>query len=74
MTFLRESYNAKLRYQGEAEADAMQFLKMVRAKAKTLNMNDDMLKRPGQCWLLPAVKKSATRSCRWRFLSRLWRC
>ncbi|MDA0340291.1 MAG: Fe-S cluster assembly ATPase SufC [Proteobacteria bacterium] len=46
MTFLRESYNAKLRYQGEAEVDAMQFLKMVRAKAKTLNMNDDMLKRP----------------------------
>ena len=46
MTFLRESYNAKLRYQGEPEADAMQFLKMVRAKAKTLNMNDDMLKRP----------------------------
>ncbi|MDE0808286.1 MAG: Fe-S cluster assembly ATPase SufC [Alphaproteobacteria bacterium] len=46
MTFLRESYNAKLRYKGEPEADAMQFLKMVRAKAKTLNMNDDMLKRP----------------------------
>jgi Fe-S cluster assembly ATP-binding protein len=46
MTFLRESYNAKLRYRGEPEADAMQFLKMVRAKAKTLNMNDDMLKRP----------------------------
>ena len=46
MTFLRESYNAKLRYQGEPEADAMRFLKMVRAKAKMLNMNDDMLKRP----------------------------
>ncbi|MBL6599290.1 MAG: Fe-S cluster assembly ATPase SufC [Alphaproteobacteria bacterium] len=46
MTFLRESYNAKLRHHGEPEADAMQFLKMVRAKAKTLNMNDDMLKRP----------------------------
>jgi Fe-S cluster assembly ATP-binding protein len=46
MTFLRESFNAKLRYQGEPETDAMQFLKMVRAKAKTLNMNDDMLKRP----------------------------
>ena len=46
MTFLREAFNSKLRYQGEPEADAMQFLKMVRAKAKTLNMNDDMLKRP----------------------------
>ncbi|MDG2286123.1 MAG: Fe-S cluster assembly ATPase SufC [Alphaproteobacteria bacterium] len=46
MTFLREAFNSKLRYRGEPEADAMQFLKMVRAKAKTLNMNDDMLKRP----------------------------
>jgi Fe-S cluster assembly ATP-binding protein len=46
MTFLREAFNSKLRYQGKPEADAMQFLKMVRAKAKTLNMNDDMLKRP----------------------------
>ena len=45
LTFLKEAYNARLRYRGEAEADAMQFLKLVRAKAKTLNMNDEMLKR-----------------------------
>ena len=45
MTFLREAYNAKLRYAGKDEADAMQFLKFVRSKAKMLNMNDDMLKR-----------------------------
>ena len=45
MTFLREAYNAKLRYSGEPEIDAMEFLKFVRAKAKTLNMSDDMLKR-----------------------------
>jgi Fe-S cluster assembly ATP-binding protein len=45
MTFLREAFNAKLRYLGEQEIDAMEFLKFVRAKAKTLNMSDDMLKR-----------------------------
>jgi Fe-S cluster assembly ATP-binding protein len=45
MTFLREAYNAKLRYAGKDEVDAMQFLKFVRSKAKMLNMNDDMLKR-----------------------------
>jgi Fe-S cluster assembly ATP-binding protein len=46
MTFLREAYNAKLRYHGHDDTDAMQFLKLVRAKAKALNMKDDMLKRP----------------------------
>ena len=45
MTFLREAYNAKLRYLGEPEIDAMEFLKFVRSRAKTLNMSDDMLKR-----------------------------
>ncbi|MBH69340.1 MAG: Fe-S cluster assembly ATPase SufC [Rhodospirillaceae bacterium] len=46
MTFLREAYNANLRYHGREDADAMQFLKLVRSKAKKLNMGDDMLKRP----------------------------
>ena len=46
MTFLKEAYNAKLRYLGEPEADAMKFLKMVREKAKALSMSDEMLKRP----------------------------
>ncbi len=46
MTFLRESYNAKLRYLGEKDIDAMEFLKLVRGKAKSLNMSDEMLKRP----------------------------
>ena len=45
MTFLREAYNAKLRYLGKQEIDAMEFLKFVRSRAKTLNMSDDMLKR-----------------------------
>ena len=46
MTFMREAYNSRLRYEGKQEADAMEFLKLVRSKAKDLNMSDDMLKRP----------------------------
>ena len=46
MTFLREAVNAKRKYAGEDEIDAMQFLKMVRAKAKMLKIGDEMLKRP----------------------------
>ena len=46
MTFMREAYNSRLRYEGKEEADAMEFLKLVRSKAKDLNMSDDMLKRP----------------------------
>ena len=45
MTFLREALNAKRKYHGEDELDAMQFLKLVREKAKSLEMGDDMLKR-----------------------------
>lgn len=44
-TFLRHSVNAKRKYNGEAEFDAMEFVKFVRGKAKDLNMPDDMLKR-----------------------------
>ncbi|MDF1793707.1 MAG: Fe-S cluster assembly ATPase SufC [Thalassobaculaceae bacterium] len=45
MTFLREAVNARRKAAGEDEIDAMGFLKMVRAKAKTLGVTDDMLKR-----------------------------
>nr|WP_028464564.1 MULTISPECIES: Fe-S cluster assembly ATPase SufC [Nisaea] len=45
MTFLREALNSKRKYHGEEELDAMQFLKLVREKAKALEMGDDMLKR-----------------------------
>ena len=45
MTFLREALNAKRKYHGEDQLDAMQFLKLVREKAKSLEMGDDMLKR-----------------------------
>ncbi|WP_449867086.1 Fe-S cluster assembly ATPase SufC [Nisaea sediminum] len=45
MTFLREALNSKRKYNGQEELDAMQFLKLVREKAKSLEMGDDMLKR-----------------------------
>ena len=44
--FLRTALNALRRARGEAEIDAMQFLKLARTKMKVLNMSDDMLKRP----------------------------
>jgi Fe-S cluster assembly ATP-binding protein len=45
-TFLKEALNSVRRYRGEGELDAMQFVKLVRAKTKLLHMGDDMLKRP----------------------------
>lgn len=44
--FLRTALNAIRRAKGEAEVDAMQFLKLARARMKVLNMPEDMLKRP----------------------------
>lgn len=43
--FLRTALNAIRRARGEAEVDAMQFLKLSRAKIKALQMSEDMLKR-----------------------------
>jgi Fe-S cluster assembly ATP-binding protein len=43
---LRTALNAIRRARGEAEIDAMQFLKLARARMKVLNMSDEMLKRP----------------------------
>ncbi|MDE1148420.1 MAG: Fe-S cluster assembly ATPase SufC [Azospirillaceae bacterium] len=44
-TFLKTALNAVRKHKGLPELDAMQFLKLIRAKAKSLNMNDDMIKR-----------------------------
>ena len=44
--FLRTALNALRRARGEPEIDAMQFLKLARARMKVLNMTDEMLKRP----------------------------
>ncbi|MEM9146313.1 MAG: Fe-S cluster assembly ATPase SufC [Pseudomonadota bacterium] len=45
MTFLRTAMNAQRKARGEAEISAPDFLKLVREKAKTLNIDADMLKR-----------------------------
>jgi Fe-S cluster assembly ATP-binding protein len=45
MSFLRASVNARLLEQGKEEIDQLEFVKMVRAKAKDLGINDEMLKR-----------------------------
>jgi Fe-S cluster assembly ATP-binding protein len=46
MTFLRTALNAQRKARGEEEMSAAEFLKLVRAKAKALNIDADMLKRP----------------------------
>ena len=46
MTFLRTAVNAQRKSRGEAEMSAGDFLKAVRAKAKTLQIDAEMLKRP----------------------------
>jgi Fe-S cluster assembly ATP-binding protein len=45
-TFMKEALNAVRKYRGEAEVDAMQFVKLIRKKTKELGIADDMLKRP----------------------------
>jgi Fe-S cluster assembly ATP-binding protein len=46
MTFLRTAVNAQRKARGEAELTAGEFLKEVRAKAKSLQIDAEMLKRP----------------------------
>jgi len=45
LNFLRTALNAQKRQRGEAEMDAGSFMKLVREKAKALEMPPDMLKR-----------------------------
>jgi Fe-S cluster assembly ATP-binding protein len=45
LNFLKTALNAQRRARGEKEVDAMTVLKLVRAKAKELNISEDMLKR-----------------------------
>ncbi len=46
MVFLRTAVNAQRKERGEEELSAADFLKLIRAKAKTLKIDADMLKRP----------------------------
>jgi Fe-S cluster assembly ATP-binding protein len=45
MTFLRESLNAIRKAKGEDEIDAVSFMKLVRAKAKQVKLDEKLLKR-----------------------------
>ena len=45
MTFLKTALNSQRRQRGETDIDAIGVLKLVRAKAKTLNVSEEMLKR-----------------------------
>jgi Fe-S cluster assembly ATP-binding protein len=46
MTFLRTALNAQRKARGEEEVNAADFLRLVREKAKALNIDAEMLKRP----------------------------
>ena len=46
MLFLRTALNALRKARGEVELDAPSALRLIREKAKLLNITDDMLKRP----------------------------
>ncbi|MGK7653012.1 MULTISPECIES: Fe-S cluster assembly ATPase SufC [unclassified Roseovarius] len=46
MTFMRTALNSQRKARGEEEMSAADFLKLVREKAATLEMSNDMLKRP----------------------------
>ena len=46
MTFLRTALNTQRKARGEEEVSSAEFLKIVRAKGKALNIDAEMLKRP----------------------------
>ena len=46
MTFLKTALNAVRKHRGEPELDAIEFLKLLRTKARELAIDDAMLKRP----------------------------
>ncbi len=45
-TFLKEAVNSVRKYRGEAEYDAMQFLSLIKDVCKTMDISDQMLRRP----------------------------
>src|SRR4051812_16642202 len=57
--FLKTALNAKRRAEGKSEIDAMEFLKLVKAKTKALGMPDDMIKRPLNVGFSGGEKKRA---------------
>jgi Fe-S cluster assembly ATP-binding protein len=64
--FLKAALNAVRKHRGLDELDAMEFLSLIKAKMKLVEM--------GSTKASPAGKRSATRFCRWRCSTRHWRC
>jgi Fe-S cluster assembly ATP-binding protein len=58
-TFLKTAINAKRKYFGEEDIDAMEFLKLMKSKIKLLKIADDMMKRPVNVGFSGGEKKRA---------------
>lgn len=58
-TFLRTALNAVRKQRGDGELDALAFLKVMKEKQKSLNIADDMLKRPVNTGFSGGEKKRA---------------
>jgi Fe-S cluster assembly ATP-binding protein len=56
-TFLRTALNALRKRRGQGPLDAMQFLKEARARAKELDMSEEMLRRPANVGFSGGEKK-----------------
>ncbi|MEP3275073.1 MAG: Fe-S cluster assembly ATPase SufC [Stappiaceae bacterium] len=59
MTFLKTALNAQRKARGEGEISTPDFMKLVREKAKDLNVTSDMLKRPLNVGFSGGEKKRA---------------
>jgi Fe-S cluster assembly ATP-binding protein len=59
MNFLKSCVNAVRKGRGESEYDAVSFLRLIREKAQTLNIGDDMLKRSLNAGFSGGEKKRA---------------
>jgi Fe-S cluster assembly ATP-binding protein len=59
INFLKTCVNAVRKARGESEYDAVKFLRLVREKAKTLSMDEDMLKRSVNAGFSGGEKKRA---------------
>ena len=70
MSFLRGAINARRVADGEDEIDNLEFVKLVRGKAASLGIKDDMLKRAVNVGF--SGGEEALKFSRWRCSSRAW--
>ena len=67
--FMKTALNAIRRARGEKEIDAIDFLKLIKEKAKLVDMDPAMLSRSVNEGFSGGEKKRAMRFCRWAFWS-----